>query len=464
MILPHTDADRTALVDGASGRRLTHGTLRAEVEAAASRLRSDAKQLVFVAAGQTLEAVLAYLAVLEAGHAAAWIDPALPDADLARLVEAYRPERVLLGTGARPPAPGYRTVPRGAGGVSWERDAPIEAPPVHPDLGLLLSTSGSTGSRKLVRLARGAVRSNTAAVVQALGLSPADRALAALPLWHAYGLSVLHAHLTAGGSAVLTTHGVLERGYWRLVREERVAWLAGVPFTYELLRRLGPEAVVPDSVTAMTQAGGRLAPEDVRFFRDFMAARGGRFRVMYGQTEATARIAAWPREVTEDTVASVGRVVPGGHVRADAATGVLFYRGPGVMMGYAGGRDDLARPSEVDELDTGDLGRVDADGFVFLSGRVKRIAKVAGVRVALDEVEALAGGRGVAAVESDGGLTVFVEDAGAVDAVLERLDRALRVPRGALRVRHLPALPRSAAGKVDYPALAARAGGVRGQT
>jgi len=457
-LLTTPDAGRTALVETASGTRLSYRELASLVRAVGADLAADRKRLIFVVGSRQRSSVIAYLSAIEAGHAVAWIDPALPDRSFDRLLATYEPELVVPSTGRA----GQRPVPESLSedrhstlGRVWHARSPAAAHPIHPDLACLLATSGTTGSTKLVRLSRTNLAANASAIVGALGLSADDVAITSLPIAHAFGLSVLDSHLVAGSTVVLDESSILQPDFWRVMRDERVNSLAGVPLTFELLRRLDPAQILPETVTSMIQAGGRLHPDHVAFFRDLMAARGGSFRVMYGQTEATARISVWPEITPLDKVASVGRVIPDGEISIDEATGEIRYRGPNVMMGYAESRADLARPGDLRELATGDLGHLDEDGFLFVTGRTKRIAKLAGCRINLDDVEAMLVGMSAAAVEIDGRLAVFVEAPGGGDQIdiRERLIETLDLDPALLRVTTIEALPRSSAGKVLYTCL-----------
>lgn len=453
-LLSHqTDPRRPALIDGAGGRRLTHADLRAEVAAAAERVVAARPGLVALRSAHDMPTVVAWLGAFEAGCPVLWLDPAEGRPALERLLDAYRPGLVVLGARDHDaPVAGYAETPW-PGARAWR--ATGDEPPPHPDLACLLSTSGSTGSPRVVRLAREAVAANAAAIVTALGLRPDDTALLSLPLAHAFGLSVLNSHLLAGGTLVLTRSGLLQADYWRLARDERVTCLPGVPWTFELLARLDPEQVLPARVRLLAQAGGRLAPALARTLRDLMRARRGELRVMYGQTEATARISAWPADIDDDKLASVGRAIPGGRLGVDPAGGEVLFRGPSVMMGYADGRAALARPAEIDELRTGDLGHVDGDGFLFLTGRLRRIAKLAGRRLNLDDVEALVAGFPAAAIEHEGRLRLFVEGASAHDAatIAGALGRRLGLDRGWIEAVPVARLPRTSSGKLAYGAL-----------
>jgi acyl-CoA synthetase (AMP-forming)/AMP-acid ligase II len=462
---PTVDLSRPALFDPGRKREWSHAELRATAVGLASRIADAGSGLAFLLSRNTFDAVVAYLACLEAGVAVVLLDSRTRPPDLQRLLEIYRPELVLAVDETSPGA-GYRL----EGPVDdlrlWWREPGDVAAPVHPDLSVLLSTSGSTGSPKLVRLTRRAVEANAGSIATALGLDPDERAMASLPLYYSYGLSVLNSHLHAGASVVLTDETVVSPHFWRLFRSQRCTSMPGVPYTYDLLLRIGFESLELPSLRALTQAGGRLAPDLVRRFHAEMARRGGRFHVMYGQTEATARIACLPPDRLPGKVGTVGVAIPGGRLSVDVGggregapseVGEIVYTGPNVMMGYAESRADLARGDELGGvLRTGDLGFLDEDGFLHVTGRSKRIGKVLGMRVSLDEVEARLRARGpTAVVAGDDQLLVFCEygDEALFSALGKELARDLRATENSFVFRRIPALPLTASGKPDYQKL-----------
>lgn len=453
------EPSRLALVDANLGTRLTHGALRARVAQVAAALATRGTRLLALADARDSATAVAWLGAFQAGCAVLWLAPSADDAHGLRQVDTYRPDLVLPSLALAAPPPAYVAAHDAILGPLWQRREP-EATPLHARLACLLSTSGSTGRARVVRLSAAALQANAAAIVSALELRASDVALLALPLAHAFGLSVLNSHLLAGGCVVLSREGPLRPGFWRAMREHDVTCLPGVPLTYELLRRLRPERLLPDRLRLLTQAGGRLALDDVRYFRALMRARAGELRVMYGQTEATARISAWPRELPEHALASVGRVLPGGELRVAPDTGEILYRGPNVMLGYAEARADLAREGALDELRTGDLGRLDEHGFLYVDGRLKRIAKLGGRRIDLDQLERPVAGFATAALEAEGRLVVAVEgaDRTALENVAAHLRARLSLERAALDVRAVERLPRTPAGKVAYAALADECG------
>lgn len=461
-----------ALVDAATGDMWTVGDLGKAVDTIALGIRQPRKSLVFCLCRNDPVSVVGYLAALEAGHAVMLLDSAVRPEILADLVARYRPEIVLASPGVAEPTVAalggtYKPVDLDWDGVARERaSASDEA--LHPDLGVLLPTSGSTGSRKYVRLSTRAVTCNATAIAEALAITPAERAITSLPLHYSYGLSVVNSHLASGATIVLTDRGPLDRGFWDVLREQRCTSFAGVPYSYQLLERIGFDRFDLPSLRTMTQAGGKLDGGRIERFHDLMSSRGGRFFVMYGQTEATARIAIMPSGSLAGKPGSVGRAIPGGRleiedggVTADepGVAGEIVYSGPNVMMGYATGRADLARGDELHgRLRTGDLGYLDADGFLYIVGRTKRISKVSGYRIDLDEVEARLAPNGPTAVVGTDDLIVAYCEYGD-DAWLQQLRmelaRSLTIHHSALELRRVDALPRTSNGKIDYPALEA---------
>jgi len=198
-----------------------------------------------------------------------------------------------------------------------------------------------------------------------------------------------------------------------------------------------------------------------------MVRRGGRFHVMYGQTEATARIACLPWDRLPEKVGAVGIAIPGGRLSVDTGEGreggpsergEIVYSGPNVMMGYAESRDDLSRGDDLQGvLRTGDLGFLDEEGFLHITGRSKRIGKVMGMRVNLDEVETRLRSRGpTAVVAGDDGLMIYCEygDEALFSALARELARDLRATEGSFSFRRVRALPLTGNGKPDYQSLA----------
>ena len=400
------DPDRPALIDvDDPSRTLSHHQLAGRVAEVAAALPdvSTGRRLVHVPLTAEMDPVIAYLAVRVAGHVTL-----VTDGHADAVAAHYRPDLVLGPRGQFLPA----SASAGPQHV------------LHPDLAVLVSTSGSTGSPKLVRLSHDNVLSNAAAIVSALGITPDDRAITLLPLHYCFGLSVLHSQLHAGGSVVLSTRSAADPDLGDLLARHRVSILPATPHVVDLLDVQGVlERDLPD-LRLVTQAGGALAPDRVAAVAAQGRARGWSLVVMYGQTEATARMAVLPPELVSQHSGAVGWPIASSSFRLDtgvpeATTGVdpvgeLVFSGPGVMLGYAEHPDDLALGRMVDELRTGDLARIGDDGLVRIVGRRADSVKIMGLRIDLGRVERQLAAAGVRAcvTAADDSLQVTAETDG----------------------------------------------------
>lgn len=446
--------DAPALIDDATERWLDYrGLARAVGEAVECLSAIGDRPLVFLFSGDMIADCVAYLGCREAGAAVGLFGVTLPPGRADALIQHYLPDLVI----GHAPEAGYGEVLRPTGGI-WYRRLSGDGPMLHPDLALLLSTSGSTGSPKLVRLSRTAVDANAASIAEVLQIAPGQRSVLNLPIAYSYGLSVLNSHLWAGAAVLLTRQGITSPAYWRRIAEQRVTAMPGVPMVYEILRRLGFDALAPAGLTTLTQAGGKLAEPLIDHFHGIMARRGGRFFVMYGATEACARMAILPPDRLPDKLGAAGMAIPGGRFETVACEqgDEVVYHGPNVMMGYAEAAADLALGDVLGgRLATGDLGRLDVDGVLWITGRAKRIAKVNGLRLNLDEAEALAAARfaPAAAFADDRTLTLLIEaDDRAAPEIRREMAVALALAPASLRIKCVARLPLSNNGKIDRDA------------
>jgi len=439
VLVHHGDGEAPALV--ADGVELSHADLARRVADRAATW-GPARRLVLVEGGNVLDSLVAYLAALQHGHVALVV-PDGREAQREAMVAAYDPDIVCTTS-----APD-----------DVRRDTTTHD--LHPDLALLLSTSGTTGSPKLVRLSRDNVASNAAAIAAYLDLRPEDRAITTLPLHYCYGLSVLHSHLVAGASVVLTELSVVDECFWDLFTRTGATSFAGVPHTFDLLAASGFDTRALPSLRQVTQAGGRLDPDAVRRWSRFGRDRGWDLVVMYGATEATARMAWLPPGLAEDHPAAIGRAIPGGHLRLDETAddrpgvGELVYAGPNVMLGYAERPADLALPRQTSELRTGDLARC-VDGLFEVVGRRNRYGKVFGLRIDLDAVEHTLRAtvdRHARVVATDKAVHVFVTHGRGAPAARALATSHCGVPAHAVRVTVVDQVPVTATGKPDYVAL-----------
>jgi long-chain acyl-CoA synthetase len=446
---------KSLAVLAADGRRFTYGELRDRCGQIAPLLALSRKTFGFVLCRNTPECLIAYLGALRSGSAVCLVDAGIQPDLFKEQLETYEPDWVFamedmnIAGYARQAAPG--------GFLFCRQTSPSETV-INPELAVLLPTSGSTGSSKLVRLTYRNLQANAGSITGYLGITAEDRCITALPMAYSYGLSVLNTHLLAGGQLAMTAGSVVQRDFWTFCREHRPTSLSGVPYHYEIMLRMRLLDDDFPGLKTLTQAGGRLSPERIEQVAKISARRGWRFFVMYGQTEATARIAYVPAERLQDKIGSIGVAIPGGALSLDPETGELLYSGPNVMLGYAQSRADLLKGDELEgQLRTGDLARRDEEGYFYITGRLKRFLKIFGKRFGLDEMESLIGhrlGQVVACFGTDDHLCVAIEGGSNEQVVLQVLKETLKIHPSAFRIQRYDALPRMANGKLDYNTLA----------
>lgn len=441
-------ADRVAGIDDL-GNSITYAELAARADAVAARI-GRGRQLVLLEAANTIEWLVAYVGALRGRHAIL-MAPNGDDATRQALETRFGPAFRL-------------TAARGYFPEAVVKNASLK---LHSELALLLSTSGSTGSKKLVRLSRTNLASNADSIAEFLDLSPADRGAANLPTHYSYGLSIVNSHLAAGSTVLLTSSSVIDPQFWAFLRKHKGTSFAGVPHVYDLLQRVDFVDSAPPTLRYFTQAGGRLQPETAAMFAKIANDNAWRFFVMYGQTEATARIAYLPPEHVLEHPDCVGVAVPEGQlelidesghpIRTADTDGELVYRGPNVMMGYASTPDELASPPQLDRLATGDLARLTDTGFYRITGRRSRFIKVLGNRIGLDDVEALLSSQGYQAIATgiDDHLLVVSTQADALPAVRDFLAERLNFPAAYMEFRAVDQYPLLSTGKIDYAGLKA---------
>ncbi len=383
----YRNSSERALYDAHQRRGWSYRELCDAVQQTATLLAGRTKALLFLFCRNDAASVIAYLAAIQAGHTVAILDENLALEFKKRLMELYQPEFVLS-----PVATATVGIDEMQGTYSqasigdpalyvWSSDT-TRPDAIYPDLALLLGASASTGSPKLVRLTASNLESSARASCSGLRIGTGDKAITSLPMHDVYGLSVINSHLMAGAGVVMTMFGVMTSDFWNVFREQDCTSWAGVPSSFELLKRLDLERLEAPSLRTLVQAGGTLPREVAIHFHHWMAERGGRFYVMYGPPEATGRMCILTPEMLPEKLDSCGRAMEGGTLAVETEaglskepgiTGEVVYRGPNVMLGYAASRVDLSRGDELyGTLRTGDLGHLDADGYLFLTGRRER--------------------------------------------------------------------------------------------
>lgn len=406
--------------------------------------QSSKKQLILILCENTKEILSMYISAMNSGHAVMLLAAELNEELLRNVILQYKPKWIIGRKGYE----GYHFEENKLVRIDdWEVN-------IHPDLALLLSTSGTTGSHKFVRLSYENLRSNAESIIEYLEIDENERAVMNLPLSYSYGMSIVNSHLLAGATLLLTDESVMEKSFWEFVKEQKATSIAGVPFTYQMLQRVGLTKMDLPYLNTLTQAGGRLNEKLVRHFGEWAMSNNKRFYVMYGQTEASPRMSYIPYNKVLEKAGSIGIAVPGGEL--SIIEDELVYKGANVMMGYAECLEDLAKGDEMGGiLHTGDTATVDEDGYFTIRGRLKRFIKLFGLRINLDEVEKKLESKfhiPLACTGSDDKLIVAIEDEQFVDAVKKEIEMLYHLHKSAYKVKVLK-IPHFPNGKTDYMKL-----------
>jgi acyl-CoA synthetase (AMP-forming)/AMP-acid ligase II len=326
---------------------------------------------------------------------------------------------------------------------------------------VLLSTSGSTGNPRHVRLRLDSIISNAEAIKSSLKLSANDSTIVNLSPHYSYGLSVITSGAIAGINFHFVDCNFLEIDFWNYVTSNKITYLSGVPFFWESLLRLKWKLADYPSLRILTQAGGRLSLKRQASIIEECIPLKCEFRVMYGQTEAGPRMTIMDWESFPSKIGSVGKPIANSSIEIfdkdiDGA-GEIVFRGPSVMIGYAENVGDLSRQDELEGiLHTGDIGYLDNDGYLWVTGRLKRIAKINGLRINLDDIESFLGHVGQIFVATDNEiLTIFHGPMVQIsEDELARTSTYVGIPRRLIHKREIDPIPTLSNGKIDYQELA----------
>ncbi len=449
------------------GEVLTYAELQEDVDEFYSHIPGTG--FLFCLCENVLASFVGYVACLNKHIPAVLLDGSKDLELVLQLIEKYHPEYIWLPSKRVGEIKGqclYEYKDYSLLEMTYEND--FLEKEINSQLALCLTTSGSTGSPKLVRLSEENLQSNAESIAKYLNIDEQERPITTLPMYYSFGMSVINSHLIKGATILLTDKAVIQKEFWIFMKEQKATSISGVPYTYEMLKRLRFFRMDLPYLKTMTQAGGKLNPSYVKEYVEYSEANGKEFIVMYGQTEAAPRMSYLPHEKSVDKCASIGIPVPGGkfalfdsesnEIEAVDVEGELIYKGPNVCLGYAEKRSDLNKGDENQgELHTGDIAKKDADGFYYITGRMKRFVKIWGNRTNLDATEQLIKviTPNCACAGVDDKITVFVTENGLEQQIKDLLVAKTGFNPRAFDVRVIIEIPKNASGKVLYKDLQA---------
>ncbi len=266
------------------------------------------------------------------------------------------------------------------------------------NLFILVSTSGSTGSKKQVMLSKQNLSSNSNSIIKDLNIDQEDVCITTLPPGYVYGMSIINTHLLSGAKIVLNKSSVIEKDFWSKIKHHKITTFGGVPYTYELIHKFFLKKENFKNIKYVTQAGGFLSDSIKLDIIKFLKKINKKFITMYGAAEGTARLSYLPWEYAEKKNGSIGIPIYGGdffimdqnnkQIKEPNKEGCLFYKGTNVFLGYSNSLKDLENKTNKNNiLNTGDIAFKDKDEFYYLKGKLTRFVKLFGNRISLDELE-----------------------------------------------------------------------------
>ena len=421
--------------------------------------------LVLLLCQNQYETVFFYINAIERGVIPIMIDAKSDASLLSKLILEYKPDYIFSPSIKDTQFENYLLCNNLRNYSLFKNDKESEITLNH-ELALLMSTSGTTGSPKLVRLSYQNLVSNASSISEYLHLNSSETAISTLPINYSFGLSIINSHLLVGGSVVITMEGITQRKFWDLFNIFKVTSLSGVPYTFEILKKFKLLNIDLPSLKTLTQAGGKLSNEHIEYFAQLSINKGIQFFVMYGQTEGTARLSYLSPEFISEKIGSIGKPIPKGEfeiidengmkIKQSRILGQLVYTGQNVMLGYAESKEDLTHGNvNNNRLETGDIAYFDDNCFYFIVGRIKRFIKIFGNRINLDELEQLLKKSDIdsACVGKDNLLLVYLLLEENKIIVKDILSKKLGIHPSAIELRIIQEFPKNESGKTLYSKL-----------
>ena len=427
--------------------------------------RVTSRAVSFNICDNTVGALAAYLASVEAEIVPVMLSHSIDKELLESLFDVYEPAYVWIPSETEIPFKNCVKLYEMHNYSLYRTDKEIY--PIHKDLQLLMTTSGSTGSPKLVRYKKGNLEANAKNVANAFGWSSAERPLCDLAMNYTMGLNVVNTHIYAGATIFLTNANIMSSEYWDYIKENRLTNITGVPFSYELMLKLRFTRMDLPYLTTLAEGGGKLNDKIFKTLAEYARDNGKRFVATFGTTETSARMAMLDPELALDKIGSIGKAIPegrlfltdekGNEIDTPNTEGELTYSGPNVTMGYAIRKEDLLKDDEFcGTYHTGDIAIKDEDGFFYVVGRKSRFIKLLGYRVSLDQCERFIKDEfniECACVGSDDHMKIYIVDESKKKLIVPFLSKKTGFFKTMFDTVVIKELPKNESGKIMYKNL-----------
>ena len=415
----------------------------------------EKRSLVFILGGNNYETIAYYVGLVRSKSVIVLIDPNLNNLFLINLIKQYKPNYIILPN-KKQKLSGYNKISNflNYSALKKQNNNKIN---LHKDLAILLTTSGSTGSPKLVRQSYKNYIDNSKNIIQELKIDSNDSVITTLPISYTFGLSIINTYLISGSKIILNEKSILESDFWKLFNKVSPTSFYGVPFTYEILLKLKFRNLNNKNLKIFGQAGGKLNDDIFKKVVNFSLKNNIKFYSMYGQTEATARMSILNHKDAEKKIGSIGKPLKNGKffivnknkkiVNKPFYKGELVFEGKNVCYGYSNNYLDLSHGNLNNfKLFTGDIAFFDKEKFFFIVGRKKRIIKIFGSRINLDEVENIIDKLGYKAIckQEDNILSIKVtKNKFNEKYLINKISELLNLNKSIIKLEKISRLPRN---------------------
>ncbi len=349
------------------------------------------KEIILIFSENCYEFFVCYVAAIRENQVLMLVNSKTNEVDILDILNRYDPDYVFCQNIKK-----YKnySIKLNFGSFHLLKKNQVKKYKINKELSCLLSTSGTTGVKKFVKLSVKNILSNSTEISKSLNINQNDTSITTMPPYYSYALSVINTHLMNGAKIIINNFSLVDRNFWDLFKYYKPNNLNGVPYTFQILDKIKFEKMEIGCLRYITQAGGKLESKLRDKFIETCEKKKIRFNIMYGQAEASPRISIMPWKLLKKFPSSVGRALPGGSVSIDrkrkfnTKEGEIIYRGKNVFFGYSSSNKDLKKKNEINYvLKTGDLGFMNKNKLIFITGRKKRITKIFGIRISLDQLE-----------------------------------------------------------------------------
>lgn len=436
---------------------ISYSTLEEKVNKIKNKIRK--KSLIFILSSNSLDSILVYLASLKHNCVCLLLDNDIIDKTLNKLIKKYKPNYIF--TDKLNKIEDYEKL------ISLSKNIILKKKNnkninFFSKLSLLLTTSGSTGSPKLARISLDNLISNANSIAKYSKIKSSDIMITTLNPAYSFGLSMINSHLAKGAKIVLNKDTIISNSFWNKLEKFRISTIGGVPFMYEVFDRLKIfEKKI--FIKNFLQAGGPLKINLQKKFSKICKKEKINFYIMYGQTEASPRISYLPTKNFSKKLGSIGIPIPGGKIRIineegnkitkPNIIGELEFQGDNVFLGYANNLNDLKKGDENKGiLKTGDIAYKDKDNYYFISGRKKRIVKIFGKRINLDDLEKSINRLKInnACISSNDKLIIFIDEKKNTIRIKKILLKNMKLNKVSFEIIYITNIPRLKNGKINY--------------